>query len=340
MHVVGNNDEQPEPDTTIPGRAHCVAIFAKHWDTASGCESLRRLCCLDADGHLHEGINVQIECHAVAQRQIRMAGFHKVAHPSQPQVLACRAGLAGRCLYAAIASTMNAKQHIISYCAAHPSAPCSPAPFRTAVHQTKKPSLADEARTQAYLYQHARSNSTAPNMAEVYATFYDNDGSTYLVMEHADVVSSPSAAAITDAVAWLLTCPLPDEGLGGVGRIGPVGSGSMFLFLAYGPIEAPVPFVHTAALEEDINEDINVFPTSFFSFYLHRVRATTPHTQLDFPVHVSSKRRLLGAAATIVMQSGNSSFDIDEDGNHTWSNPSPCSSCGPDTNTSTALSMT
>ncbi|KAJ6450525.1 hypothetical protein C8R45DRAFT_1043394 [Mycena sanguinolenta] len=71
-------------------------------------------------------------------------------------------------------------------------------------------------------------------MAEVYGTFYDGHGSTYLVMEHLD--PSSFLTAITEAVAWLLTCPLSDAG-----RIGLLG-------------QAPVPFVDAAALEAHVNE--------------------------------------------------------------------------------------
>ena len=58
-------------------------------------------------------------------------------------------------------------------------------------------------------------------------------------------------------------------------------------------------------------QDINVLPSSFFSFYLHRWSRTDPLVRavaaaFDFPV--SEKLRLLGAAAAVVMQSGDSSF--------------------------------
>ncbi|KAJ6456955.1 hypothetical protein C8R45DRAFT_569196 [Mycena sanguinolenta] len=109
-------------------------------------------------------------------------------------------------------------------------------------------------------------------MAEVYATFYDGHGSTYLVMEHIDAVSfrvwiegsadeqergertATAVTAITEAVAWLLTCPLPDPR-----RIGPVGGGCMF-HCFYGMGQAPVPFVDAAALEEHVNEALRRRP--------------------------------------------------------------------------------
>ncbi|KAJ6511110.1 hypothetical protein C8R45DRAFT_1162560 [Mycena sanguinolenta] len=85
----------------------------------------------------------------------------------------------------------DAQQHIISHCAVSFGPHVVPHPFRPATRLFVKrgnPSLVDEARTQAYLYQHARSSSTAPSMAEVYETFCGH-GSMYLVMEHIDAVS-------------------------------------------------------------------------------------------------------------------------------------------------------
>ncbi|KAJ6450473.1 hypothetical protein C8R45DRAFT_1114030 [Mycena sanguinolenta] len=290
----------------------------------------------------------------------------------------------------------TAQQHIISHCAAcsgphvvpHPSLPGA----RLFVER-RNPSLVEEARTQAYLYQHARSSSscTAPNMAEVYGTFYEDHGSTYLVMEHIDAVpfragmegsadeqrrarrSATAAAAITEAVAWLLTCPLPDAG-----RIGPVGGGCMF-HCFYGMGQAPVSFVDAVTLEEYVNEvrtappteaprrphlarrrfthsdptldtynllcdpstprrriwlidcqHINVLPSAFFSFYLHRSCCTDPLVRArDVPVSAKLP------AAAIVMQSGNSSFGIDENGHCTWS-----SGVSGSADTSAALSKT
>jgi hypothetical protein len=54
---------------------------------------------------------------------------------------------------------------------------------------------------------------------------------------------------------------------------------------------------------------VNVLPQSFFSFYLHGSSAPLVQAvaaKIDFPV--SSQLDLLGAAAFIVLQSGNSCF--------------------------------
>ncbi|KAJ6511148.1 hypothetical protein C8R45DRAFT_1162656 [Mycena sanguinolenta] len=150
----------------------------------------------------------------------------------------------------------DARHRITSHCAASFGAHVIPHPSLPGARLFVKrgnPSLIEEARTQAYLYQHVRSSSTAPSMAEVYGTLYDDNGSTYLVMKHIDDAVSfrvwiegsadeqeheersvTAVAAITDAVARLITCPLPDAG-----RIGPVGG-------FYGMAQAPVPFVDAA----------------------------------------------------------------------------------------------
>jgi len=46
------------------------------------------------------------------------------------------------------------------------------------------PRPASEARTQAYLFEQARSHGRAPSLPRVDGVFYDGAGSTYLVMEH------------------------------------------------------------------------------------------------------------------------------------------------------------
>ncbi|KAF7340679.1 hypothetical protein MSAN_02096000 [Mycena sanguinolenta] len=105
-------------------------------------------------------------------------------------------------------------------------------------------------------------------MAEVYTTFDDGHGSTYLVMEYVDAVSfrfwigcsadkqereergAMAAAAITDAVAWLLARPR------GTRRRAQVRLRRQRIHvpLLLRVDQAPVPFVDAAALEEHVNE--------------------------------------------------------------------------------------
>ena len=93
------------------------------------------------------------------------------------------------------------------------------------------PSPASEARTQAYAFEQARSHGRAPSVPRVDGVFYDEAGSTYLVMEHVDASSfrawvdepGPSAAereirtttavaAIANTIALLLwSAPLREE---------------------------------------------------------------------------------------------------------------------------------
>ncbi|KAJ6511056.1 hypothetical protein C8R45DRAFT_401277 [Mycena sanguinolenta] len=68
------------------------------------------------------------------------------------------------------------------------------------------------------------------------------------------VPPTSKSAAITEAVAWLLTCPPPDPR-----RIGPV-SGRCMFHCVYGVGQAPVPFVDATALEEHVNEALRRRP--------------------------------------------------------------------------------
>ncbi|KAJ6450493.1 hypothetical protein C8R45DRAFT_1114047 [Mycena sanguinolenta] len=234
-------------------------------------------------------------------------------------------------------------------------------------------SLVDEAHTQAYLYHHAQprpsSSSAAPDMPEVYRTFYAGLWGTFRHgARRRFIFSTTAVAAIANTVAWLASCPLPDAG-----RIRPVGGGCM-CHCVYGMGQAPVPFVDAAARSVPSTQaphrsrllfthsvdsflwdppdaahlarrlpapqrppGVGFQPLSIvFAFYLHRWSRTDPLVRavaaaLDFPV--SEKLCLLGAAVAILMQSGNSPFGIVENGNHT----APSSSYFTDTNTCAAL---
>ncbi|KAJ6510940.1 hypothetical protein C8R45DRAFT_1207734 [Mycena sanguinolenta] len=287
-------------------------------------------------------------------------------------------------LGAAPTQLVAAQQHVIAHCAPAPGPRVIPHPFRPDARLFVKrgcQSLANEARTQAYLHQHARASPIAPNMAEVYATFSDSRGSTYLVMEYIDALSfrawiddcaeeqecaqrtATAVTAIAGAIAWLLTCPLPN--VGGAGRIGPrcrlgecvnealrrrPGHPTDRVSFAL----EPLIFTHSDITLDNFLWDpstrriwlidcghISVLPTSFFSFYLHLEYdplVSPIAAALDFPL--SPHLRLLHAAATRIMQGGNSCFGIDKDGNHTWRKPAPSSSRTTDTNTRAALSVT
>ncbi|KAF8214039.1 hypothetical protein K438DRAFT_1750129 [Mycena galopus ATCC 62051] len=166
--------------------------------------------------------------------------------------------------------------HVVRQCASGPGVHVVSNPFHRGVHLFVKrgnPSLVDEGRTQQYLFQQARSSTTAPGVPEVYGAFYDGAGNTYLVTEYINALSfrawvdephlsdeerehrtTTAAAAIADVIAWLLACPLPEGDM-----VGPVGGGCI-QHSFFGMREAPVPFANAAALATYINKALSRRP--------------------------------------------------------------------------------
>lgn len=139
-----------------------------------------------------------------------------------------------------------------------------------------------EARTQAHFYDLAQRSPNAPRVARVYEVFGDGQGSTYLVMEF---ISAPSFEAliegassnlereslratafaeISNAVEWLLNCPVSEGDM-----IGPVGGGYI-QHLFFNMEEAPVAFVTVGALEAYVNQvrSRTFHPPAYFKLIL------------------------------------------------------------------------
>lgn len=169
-----------------------------------------------------------------------------------------------------VAQLTDDQRHIIDRCAKGPGpyvvSPLSRSSPSVFVKRGDR-SLASEARTQAHLFEQARSPARAPSVPKVYDVFYDGAASTYLVMEHVDAPSfrawidepglsatereirtTTAVAAMADTIALLLKCPLPEGDV-----IGPVGGGCI-QHSFFGMEEAPVPFVNAAALEKYVNK--------------------------------------------------------------------------------------
>ncbi|KAJ6450505.1 hypothetical protein C8R45DRAFT_1114058 [Mycena sanguinolenta] len=149
----------------------------------------------------------------------------------------------------------DAQQHITSslgtHVISHPSLPGA----RLFVKR-RNPSLVDEAHTQAYLYQHARSSSSsaAPNMAEVYGTFHNGNGSTG-EQERAQR-SATAIAAIAETVGCVAV-KLPPPG------------------------RSPVPLVDAVASEEHVNEALCRRPRRPTSLADEAFLFTHSHIALD-----------------------------------------------------------
>ncbi|KAF9023724.1 hypothetical protein BDZ89DRAFT_1069643 [Hymenopellis radicata] len=125
------------------------------------------------------------------------------------------------------------------------------------------PEVANEAKTQEYMFNQAATDPHAPRIPKVYYSFEDYQG--YTVMEFFDaptveecLEANPAQAEhlydkVAEALDWLLTRPVPANTLGTVG-------GGPALHAIFRDEVAPRPFDSAKALEDHFNNALLLAP--------------------------------------------------------------------------------